>query len=53
MDPKLKIRKAMESGELGHSYNMDGERAGAIDWYENKPINYDDIYLDRLDDWDK
>ena len=53
MDPKLKIRQAMESGELDHSYNMDGERAGAIDWYENKPNNYNDIYLDKPDDWDK
>lgn len=53
MDPKLKIRQAMESGELDHSYNMDGELAGATDWYENKPNNYNDIYLDKPDNWDK
>jgi hypothetical protein len=53
MDPKLKIRQAIESGNLGASENADGQLAGFRDWYENKPTNTNEIYIEGLDDWDK
>ena len=53
VDPSLKIRQAIDSGNLGASENVDGQLAGYRDWYENKPWNTNEIYLDGLDDWDK
>lgn len=52
VDPSLKIRRAIESGELGASENVDGQLAGFRDWYENKPTNTNELYLDMPDDWD-
>ena len=53
MDPKFKIRQAIDSGNLGASENMDGQLAGRRDWYENKPWNTNEIYLDQPDNWDE
>ena len=53
MDPKMKIRKAIESGNLGASENADGQLAGRRDWYENKPTNTNELYLDQPDNWDE
>ena len=53
MDPKLKIRQAIESGNLGASENADGQLAGRRDWYENKPTNTNELYLDQPDNWDE
>jgi hypothetical protein len=53
VDPSLKIRQAIDSGNLGASENVDGQLAGYRDWYENKPTNTNEIYLEGLDDWDK
>ena len=53
MDPMYKIRKAIEDGKLGASENADGQLAGRRDWYENKPTNTNEIYLDQPDNWDE
>jgi len=47
MDPMLKIRKAIEDGKLGASENADGQLAGRRDWYENKPTNTNELYLNE------
>jgi hypothetical protein len=53
VDPSLKIRQAIDSGDLGASENLQGQLSGDPDWYSNKPWNTNEIYLDGLDDWDK
>lgn len=53
VDPSRRIRKSIEDGELGASENADGQLAGFRDWYENKPTNTNELYLDMPDDWDK
>ena len=53
VDPMRKITRAINEGKLGASENADGQLAGRRDWYDNKPWNTNEIYLEGLDDWDK